>query len=180
MAPPIRTPEVIEIPNNCENHSNASHLAHDVGHADENCANHCHHSRGIGIKAVAHEVGYGGFAELSQVGNHQGGQQYEAPGPSHDEFRGSVSCCGNPSGHRDERCGRHPIRGGGHPVGKGGHASACNIVFLGGCGSGTNRDEDVYPKGDSDEDEIPSRLVHQSSSSSAKPCSLSNLFMKKE
>ena len=135
-------------------------MPHDVGHADEDGANHGHHPGGVRIVPVAHEVRHCGFAEFAQVRNHQRSEQNESARPSHEEFRCPISGGGDPARHGNESGCGHPVGRGSHPVRKRRHAPACDVVFPRGSGSGPNGDADVNAESDSDEDEVPSRLVH--------------------
>ena len=115
-----------------EDHADSAHLAHDVGHADENRADHGDCSGEFGIVAVTHEVRDGGFTELAQVGHHEHGQQHEATSPAHEETRAIVTADGNGAGHGDEGGSGHPVCGGRHAIGKWGDATTSGVVFLGG------------------------------------------------
>ena len=110
--------------------SHAPHLPHDVGHADEDGANHGHHPGGVRIVPVAHEVRHCGFAEFAQVRNHQRSEENESARPSHEEFRCPISGGGDSARHGNESGCGHPVGRGRHPVRKRRYAPACNVVFL--------------------------------------------------
>ena len=133
-----------------ERHTNAGHLADDVGQRRSQQADHRHGRRGLRVEAVADELRHGELAELAQVRGQQHRQQDVATGPAHQEQAAAVAHVGNQAGHGDEGRCRHPVGRSGHAVGDRVHAAARGIELAGAAGTRPDGDADVQREGRAD------------------------------
>ena len=82
--------------------AHSTHLAHDVGHADEQSTDHGNKTSGIGVVSISQKVRHGEFSEFTQKWNHESCEQNKSAGPTHQKAGGIVARSGNATGHGDE------------------------------------------------------------------------------
>ena len=108
-----------------------THLPGHVGERNEDHADHCHGSRHIGVVAVTDKIRHRKFAEFSQIGRQQHGQQYITASPPHQVDRRIVTRVGNDPRHGNKRGGGHPVRCRCCAVGNGRHPTTGHIKVFG-------------------------------------------------
>ena len=148
-----------------EDDPDAAHLARDVRERDDDEADHRDDARSLGVVALADELGDRVLAELAQVRREEQRQQHVAARPAHQVDRAVVAEERDQSRHRDERRGRHPVRGGRHAVGDRVDVLARDVEVPRALGLRPERDADVEREGGPDDQVGQRGEVHQSSSS---------------
>ena len=144
-----------------EHHADAAHLTGDVGEGDKDRAAGRHQPGGVGVVAVADELGGRELAVLAEVRGEQERQQDVAAGPAHQVDGAGVAHEGDEAGHRDERGSTHPVGARRHAVGYGRYAAAGDVEARGRPDATPPGDAHVEREGRGDDQVGPGLDVHR-------------------